>query len=60
MVFLWMVGLFITYFVIYAAVKDAIDKSAVGQIIIKKYGDKDEKIPISDEEIEKELLDDNK
>ena len=43
------------YVVIYAAVKHAIDKSEVGQILIKKYGVKEEVIVISDEEIEKEL-----
>lgn len=54
-IFLLIVGLIILYVVIYAAVKDAIDKSEVGQIIIKKYGVKEEIVTVSDEEIEKEL-----
>lgn len=43
--------------VIFAAIKEAIDKSVVGQIIIKKYGVKKEKVTFSHEEIEKELED---
>ena len=43
------------YIVIYAAVKAAIDNSEVGRIIIKKYGIKEEIVMISNEEIEKEL-----
>nr|WP_106779286.1 hypothetical protein [Lysinibacillus timonensis] len=57
---LWIVGLIILYVVIYTAVKDAINKSEVGQIIIKKYGVKEEIITISDEEIEKELENDER
>jgi hypothetical protein len=57
---LWILGLFILYVVIFAAVKNAVDKSEVGQIVIKKYGVKKEIIPISDEEIEKELEDDER
>ena len=60
LIFLGIFGLIILYLVIYAAVREAIDKSTVGQIIIKKYGDKEEKITISDEEIEKELEDYNR
>ena len=56
-ILLWIFGLFILYLVIFAAVKDAIEKSQVGRIIIKKYGVKDEIVTISDEEIEKELED---
>ena len=37
-ILLWIVGLYITYLIIYAAVKDAIDKSEVGKIVIKKFG----------------------
>ncbi|MEK4485692.1 hypothetical protein MHH81_08815 [Psychrobacillus sp. FSL H8-0484] len=59
-IFLWIVGLIILYVVIFAAVKDAINKSEVGQIIIKKYGVKEEIVSISDEEIEKELDDDER
>ena len=59
-ILLWIVGLFILYVVIFAAVKDAIDKSEVGQIVIKKYGVKEEILTISDKEIEKELEDDEK
>jgi len=59
-IFLWIVGLIILYVVIFAAVKDAINKSEVGQIIIKKYGVKEEIVTISDEEIEKELDDDER
>ena len=51
----WVVSFIMLYVVIYAAVKHAIDKSEVGQILIKKYGVKEEVIVISDEEIEKEL-----
>ena len=53
----WIVGLIILYVVIFAAVKDAIDKSEVGKILIKKYGVKKEIVTISDEDIEKELED---
>jgi len=56
-ILLWIVGLFILYAVIFAAVKDAIDKSKVGQIVIKRYGVKEEIETICDEEIEKELED---
>ena len=56
-ILLWIVGLFILYVVIFSAVKDAIDKSVVGQIVIKKYGVKEEIVTVSDEEIEKELED---
>ena len=54
-ILLWIVGLYITYLIIYAAVKDAIDKSEVGKIVIKKFGVKENIVSISDEEIEKEL-----
>lgn len=54
-ILLWIVGLYITYLIIYAAVKDAIDKSEVGQIVKKKFGVKENIVSISDEEIEKEL-----
>lgn len=56
-VILWLLGLLITYFIIFAAVKDAIDKSVVGQFIKTKYGiGVKEEVPIvSNEEIEKEL-----
>ncbi|WP_210471319.1 hypothetical protein [Sporosarcina sp. 6E9] len=50
-------GLFILYVVIFAAVKDGIDKSVVGQLIKTKYGIEEEVGPVSDEEIEKELED---
>ncbi len=40
-IFLWIISLLILYFVISSAVKDGIDKSEVGQIIINKYGDKE-------------------
>jgi hypothetical protein len=53
-------GLFILYAVIFAAVKDAIDRSEVGQIVIKKHRVKEEIVTISDEEIEKELEDDER
>ncbi|MBW9234323.1 hypothetical protein JQK62_19045 [Leptospira santarosai] len=56
----WIVGLFILYIVIFTAVRDAIDKSDVGKILIKKYGVKKEIVTISDEEIEKELEDDER
>lgn len=38
-VILWIFSMLILYFVIYFAVKDGIDKSEVGKLIIKKYGD---------------------
>ena len=56
-ILLWIVGLLILYIVIFAAVKDGIDKSEVGQLIKTKYGVKDEIVTISDDEIEKELED---
>lgn len=56
----WIVGLFILYIVIFTAVRDAIDKSDVGKILIKKYGVKKEILTISDEEIEKEFEDDER
>ena len=59
-ILLWIFGLFIMYLVIFVAVKDAIDKSKVGQIVIMKYGVKEEVVTISDEEIEKELEDDDR
>ena len=54
-ILLWIVGLLILYVVIFTAVKDGIDKSEVGQLIKTNYGVKDKIVPISDEEIEKEL-----
>ena len=54
-ILLWIVGLFILYVVIFAAVRDGIDKSKVGKLIRMKYGIKDEVVTVSDEEIEKEL-----
>lgn len=54
-IFLWLIGLVILYAIIYFAVKDAIDKSVVGQLLIEKYGVKKEVVPLSDEDIEKEL-----
>jgi len=57
-ILLWIFVLIILYLVIFVAVKDAIDKSQVGQIVIKKYGVKDKIVTISNEEIEKELEDD--
>ena len=56
-ILLWIVGLLILYVVIFAAVKDGIDKSEVGQLIKTKYGIKDEIVTVSDDEIEKELED---
>jgi hypothetical protein len=56
-ILLWIVGLFILYVVIFAAVKDGIDKSVVGQLIKSKYSVMDKVVPPSDDEIEKELED---
>lgn len=56
-ILLWIVGLLILYIVIVAAVKDGIDKSEVGQLIKMKYGVKNKFVPVSDDEIEKELED---
>lgn len=54
-ILLWILGLIILYVVIYTAVRDAIEKSEVGKIIIKRLGTKDEQVPLSDLEFEKEL-----
>ena len=43
----------ILYIVIYLAVKDAIDRSEVGKILIKKYGEKEPNKTRSAKEIEK-------
>lgn len=48
----------ILYFVIYFAVKHAIDKSVLGQSLIKREETQKVIIPVSDEEIEKELEND--
>ena len=56
-ILLWIVGLLILYIVIFAAVKEGIDKSEVGRLIKTKYGVKDEIVTVSDDEIEKELED---
>jgi hypothetical protein len=56
-ILLWIVGMLILYVVIFAAVKDGIDKSEVGQLIKTKYGVKAEIVTVSDDEIEKELED---
>jgi hypothetical protein len=56
-ILLRIVGLFILSVVIFAAVKNGIDKSVVGQLIKTKYWVKDEIVPVSDDEIEKELED---
>lgn len=56
-ILMWLVSLFILYIVIFAAVKDGIDRSQVGRLIIKKYEVKEEIVPVSDEEIERELED---
>lgn len=53
----WLLVIVVLYLIIYAAVKDGIDKSEVGKILIKKYGDKNKEVPVSDEEIEKEFDD---
>lgn len=55
MILLSLVGLFVFYIVIFAAVKDGIDRSEVGQLILKKYGEQDKIVLVSNEEIEKEL-----
>ena len=54
-ILLGIVGLLILYIVIFAAVKDGIDKSEVGQLIKRRYGVKNKFVPVSDDEIEKEL-----
>lgn len=59
-ILIWVVSLFILYIVIFAAVKDGIDRSEVGKLIIKKYGVKEKNVPVSDEEIERELEDEFK
>lgn len=59
-ILLWIVGLLILYVVIFAAVKEGVDKSEVGQLIKTKYRVKDEVVPVSNDEIEKELEDEFK
>ena len=54
-IILALVVLFILYIVIFAAVKDGIDRSEVGQLIREKYGSKKEVVAVSNEEIEREL-----
>lgn len=49
------ISFIVLYFVIYFAVKHAIDKSVIGQSLIKRDQTKREIIPVSDEEIEREL-----
>ena len=56
-ILLWIVGLLILYVVIFAAVKDGIDRSVVGQLIKTKYGVSAEIVSVGDDEIEKELED---
>lgn len=56
-IILWIVGLLVLYLVIFAAVKDGIDKSEIGKLIKVKYGSKEEISTITDDEIEKELED---
>ncbi|USK72236.1 hypothetical protein [Peribacillus asahii] len=51
-IILWIVGLFILYIVISAAVKDGINKSVVGQFIEKKYGIKDHKKSFIDSDLD--------
>ncbi|MEG0384221.1 hypothetical protein [Solibacillus cecembensis] len=45
----------ILYFVIYFAVKHAINNSAIGQSLIKREQTQEKIIPVSNEEIEREL-----
>lgn len=47
--------LLLLYLIIFSAVKNGIDQSETGQLIKKKYKVKEEKMIVSDEEIEKEL-----
>ncbi|MGE7935110.1 hypothetical protein [Viridibacillus arvi] len=51
-VILWIVGLFIPYIVISAAVKDGINKSVVGQFIKKKYGVTEDKKSFFDSDLD--------
>ncbi|MFB5282459.1 hypothetical protein [Peribacillus sp. Hz7] len=51
-IILWIVGLFILYIVISAAVKDGINKSVVGQFIEKKYGVKGDKKSFLDSDLD--------
>jgi hypothetical protein len=57
-IFMWIISLLILYFVIFYAVRDAINKSDISQILLKKYGVQDTTPPFSDEEIEKVLEED--
>ena len=50
-----LIFLLLLYLIIYAAVKNGIDQSEVGQLIKMKYKTKEEKMIVSNEEIEKEL-----
>lgn len=56
-VLLFIFSILLLYVIIYVAVKEAIDRSVVGQFIKTKYGIgvKEEVPVVSDEEIEKEL-----
>ena len=61
-VLLWIVIIVLLYVIIYVAVKEAINRSVVGQFLKTKYsvGIKEETPVVSDEEIEKELEELNK
>mgnify|MGYP005610049029 FL=1 len=50
-----LIFLLLLYLIIYSAVKNGIDQSEVGQLIKMKYKTKEEKMIVSNEEIEKEL-----
>lgn len=50
-----LIFLLLLYLIIFSTVKKGIDQSETGQLIKKQYKVKEEKMVVSDEEIEKEL-----
>ncbi|AYC30166.1 hypothetical protein [Paenisporosarcina cavernae] len=54
-IFMWLIGLVITYFVIYLAVKDAINKSDIAKILVAKYEMEKPKPIVTADEIESEF-----
>ncbi|MCS0655417.1 MAG: hypothetical protein ACQEXE_19015 [Bacillota bacterium] len=51
-ILLWVIGLFILYIVISAAVRDGINKSVAGQFLENKYGIKKDKASFLDRDLD--------
>ncbi|WP_404357534.1 hypothetical protein LG291_03770 [Cytobacillus firmus] len=51
-ILLWVIGLFILYIVISAAVRDGINKSVAGQFLENKYGIKKDKDSFLDRDLD--------